>query len=166
MEPPALQVGGSPAKHYPPPPGPHGQQQHHGQQHQQPQQQQQHDTAAGSGGGGGGGCRFSNTLNPNITKTMSGKERAPSLGYCDFCLGDATENKKTGLPEELVSCAECGRSGELRGPLQGLTSGWGETITACKHFTRSCISFSPFLTKTIVKKNKNLSLPEINPVIP
>ena len=116
MEPPALQVGGSPAKHYPPPPGPHGQQQHHGQQHQQPQQQQQHDTAAGSGGGGGGGCRFSNTLNPNITKTMSGKERAPSLGYCDFCLGDATENKKTGLPEELVSCAECGRSGELRRP--------------------------------------------------
>ena len=134
MEPPALQVGGSPAKHYPPhpPPGPHGQQQHHhgqqhqqpqqqqhhGQQHQQPQQQQQHDAAGGSGGGGGG-CRFSNTLNPNITKTMSGKERAPSLGYCDFCLGDASENKKTGLPEELVSCAECGRSGELRRPLQG-----------------------------------------------
>ncbi|XP_059086805.1 zinc finger protein neuro-d4-like isoform X2 [Tigriopus californicus] len=44
-------------------------------------------------------------------KTMSGKDRAPSLGYCDFCLGDATENKKTTQPEELVSCAECGRSG-------------------------------------------------------
>ncbi len=44
-------------------------------------------------------------------KTASGKERAPSLGYCDFCLGDVSENKKTGQPEELVSCAECGRSG-------------------------------------------------------
>jgi len=38
------------------------------------------------------------------------KEVKPS-GYCDFCLGDASENKKTGKPEELVSCAECGRSG-------------------------------------------------------
>jgi len=31
--------------------------------------------------------------------------------YCDFCLGDSSLNKKTGLPEEMVSCAECGRSG-------------------------------------------------------
>jgi len=30
--------------------------------------------------------------------------------FCDFCLGGEI-NKKTGLPEELVSCAECGRSG-------------------------------------------------------
>jgi len=44
-------------------------------------------------------------------KTMHGKEVAKSLGYCDFCLGDASSNKKTGRPEELVSCAECGRSG-------------------------------------------------------
>ena len=43
---------------------------------------------------------------------VDGKERAVSLGYCDFCLGDASENKKTGKPEELVSCAECGRSGK------------------------------------------------------
>ena len=49
--------------------------------------------------------------NSQIQKTMSGKDRAPSLGYCDFCLGDASENKKTGRSEELVSCAECGRSG-------------------------------------------------------
>lgn len=33
--------------------------------------------------------------------------------YCDFCLGDETENKKTGQKEELVSCADCGRSGRL-----------------------------------------------------
>ncbi|XP_060553474.1 zinc finger protein DPF3-like isoform X2 [Ruditapes philippinarum] len=31
--------------------------------------------------------------------------------YCDFCLGDADENKKTGTAEELVSCSDCGRSG-------------------------------------------------------
>jgi len=31
--------------------------------------------------------------------------------YCDFCLGDSSLNKKTGKPEEMVSCAECGRSG-------------------------------------------------------
>ncbi|RXG51449.1 Zinc finger protein DPF3 [Armadillidium vulgare] len=31
--------------------------------------------------------------------------------YCDFCLGDSNQNKKTGLSEQLVSCADCGRSG-------------------------------------------------------
>lgn len=35
-------------------------------------------------------------------------------GYCDFCLGDDNLNKKTGKPEKLVSCADCGRSGKLR----------------------------------------------------
>ncbi|XP_041092203.1 zinc finger protein neuro-d4-like [Polyodon spathula] len=29
-------------------------------------------------------------------------------GYCDFCLGGS---KKTGCPEDLISCADCGRSG-------------------------------------------------------
>ncbi|XP_078317716.1 zinc finger protein ubi-d4-like isoform X4 [Crassostrea virginica] len=32
--------------------------------------------------------------------------------YCDFCLGDSEENKKSNQPEELVSCSDCGRSGE------------------------------------------------------
>lgn len=32
--------------------------------------------------------------------------------YCDFCLGDAAENKKTKVAEELVSCSDCGRSGK------------------------------------------------------
>jgi len=32
-------------------------------------------------------------------------------GYCDFCLGDAENNKKTGGAEELINCSECGRSG-------------------------------------------------------
>ncbi|XP_050391946.1 zinc finger protein ubi-d4 A isoform X2 [Patella vulgata] len=31
--------------------------------------------------------------------------------YCDFCLGDQTENKKTNQSEDLVSCSDCGRSG-------------------------------------------------------
>ncbi|XP_072181934.1 zinc finger protein ubi-d4-like isoform X2 [Diadema setosum] len=31
--------------------------------------------------------------------------------YCDFCLGDSTENKKTMMPEPLISCSDCGRSG-------------------------------------------------------
>ncbi|XP_055625660.1 zinc finger protein ubi-d4 [Toxorhynchites rutilus septentrionalis] len=39
------------------------------------------------------------------------KERAIPSPYCDFCLGDARENKKTFEPEELVSCSDCGRSG-------------------------------------------------------
>lgn len=39
------------------------------------------------------------------------KGKAPPSPYCDFCLGDARENKKTMQPEELVSCSDCGRSG-------------------------------------------------------
>jgi len=31
--------------------------------------------------------------------------------YCDFCLGNESENKKTGTREEMVSCADCGRCG-------------------------------------------------------
>lgn len=41
-----------------------------------------------------------------------GKKKVSASPYCDFCLGDASENKKTGAPESLVSCADCGRSGE------------------------------------------------------
>ena len=36
-------------------------------------------------------------------------ERQPL--YCDFCLGTESENKKTKQPEEMVTCADCGRSG-------------------------------------------------------
>lgn len=42
--------------------------------------------------------------------------------YCDFCLGDQDSNRKTGQAEELVSCSDCGRSGEfpqhmIKGPI-------------------------------------------------
>lgn len=55
------------------------------------------------------------TITTNVTQVSSTtspekKRSKPSL-YCDFCLGDASQNKKTGSPEELVSCADCGRSG-------------------------------------------------------
>lgn len=35
---------------------------------------------------------------------------APPQDYCDFCLGDTGENKKTKSAESLVSCSDCGRS--------------------------------------------------------
>lgn len=40
----------------------------------------------------------------------SGKPLASPSQYCDFCLGDSAENKKTRSAEELVSCSDCGRS--------------------------------------------------------
>ncbi|KAF9787715.1 hypothetical protein SFRURICE_016922 [Spodoptera frugiperda] len=51
-----------------------------------------------------------------------GKKDVTPSPYCDFCLGDDNENKKTGTPEKLVSCADCGRSGKRRGrpPRNGL----------------------------------------------
>ncbi|XP_068217071.1 zinc finger protein ubi-d4 B-like isoform X2 [Palaemon carinicauda] len=44
-------------------------------------------------------------------KPVVEKGKAQPSPYCDFCLGDAVMNKKTGESEELVSCADCGRSG-------------------------------------------------------
>ena len=49
---------------------------------------------------------------PGRPKKCSGADVSPN-NYCDFCLGDVFENKKTGHPEELLSCADCGRSGAL-----------------------------------------------------
>lgn len=48
---------------------------------------------------------------PVLTMEQNEKERAAPSPYCDFCLGDAEINKKSGQPEELVSCSDCGRSG-------------------------------------------------------
>ncbi|KAG9481399.1 hypothetical protein GDO78_010569 [Eleutherodactylus coqui] len=54
---------------------------------------------------------------PSIHRSENQKPRKGTDGailsnnYCDFCLGDSTINKKSGQPEELVSCADCGRSG-------------------------------------------------------
>ncbi|XP_057323123.1 zinc finger protein DPF3 isoform X3 [Microplitis mediator] len=71
--------------------------------------------AAGIGliGGAGGGTPTLGGNHPaagQVHDKKSGKAAQPSP-YCDFCLGDARENKKTGGSEELVSCSDCGRSG-------------------------------------------------------
>lgn len=47
----------------------------------------------------------------NASKNTSMDDKISANNYCDFCLGDSTENKKTEMPEELVSCSDCGRSG-------------------------------------------------------
>ena len=39
------------------------------------------------------------------------KKKVTPSPYCDFCLGDSNMNKKTMTAENLVSCADCGRSG-------------------------------------------------------
>jgi hypothetical protein len=54
------------------------------------------------------------TDDPNFPRRPDdNKPRVPASLYCDFCLGDAVENKKSGTAEELVSCSDCGRSGEF-----------------------------------------------------
>ena len=58
------------------------------------------------------------------------KQELQSSKYCDFCLGDADENKKTGQAEELVSCADCGRSGHP-----------------------SCLQFTDIMTMNVKKYN-------------
>ena len=40
--------------------------------------------------------------------------QAEPSGYCDFCLGDSSYNKKSLQPEELIGCSECGRSGQYQ----------------------------------------------------
>ena len=49
---------------------------------------------------------------PVLPMEQNEKKRAAPSPYCDFCLGDAIANKKSGQPEELVSCSDCGRSGK------------------------------------------------------
>lgn len=60
---------------------------------------------------GGGIMSTSSGFHNKTPGDRSEKPRATPSPYCDFCLGDTKENKKTGVPEELVSCSDCGRSG-------------------------------------------------------
>lgn len=61
------------------------------------------------------------SLIPRLSRFSPLRFSAPKKGpdglalpnnYCDFCLGDSKTNHKTGQSEELVSCSDCGRSGE------------------------------------------------------
>lgn len=45
-----------------------------------------------------------------LSDQKSKDERAPPNKYCDFCLGDSEENRKTKSAEKMVSCSDCGRS--------------------------------------------------------
>nr|XP_006000564.1 PREDICTED: zinc finger protein DPF3 isoform X2 [Latimeria chalumnae] len=60
--------------------------------------------------------RMSEPHSPPVHRNENHKPRKGPDGmiipnnYCDFCLGGSTMNKKTGKPEELVSCSDCGRS--------------------------------------------------------
>lgn len=60
------------------------------------------------GGGGGGGGEEDDR--GQMLKPSERNKATPSP-YCDFCLGDSRENRKTNIPEDLVSCSDCGRSG-------------------------------------------------------
>jgi zinc finger protein ubi-d4 len=103
-----------------------------------------------------------NTQPSVITSTVAiTKESRPGIAnpndYCDFCLGDATKNKKTLMSEELLSCADCGRCGELYCKVSGcrrrlclfwsIMSYW---IT-CLSFTGhpSCLQFTAKLTAKV-----------------
>merc|ERR1712013_261211 len=70
---------------------------------------------------------------PKVTKAT-----AESSGYCDFCLGDADNNKKTGTAEELIGCSECGRSGVY---ILGETWSWSSLSSPSGHPT--CLQFTP-----------------------
>ncbi|XP_038218636.1 zinc finger protein ubi-d4 [Zerene cesonia] len=75
----------------------------------------------GAVGGTGGGMESLRRLSTDLLQHLRAPTQTfirvfinfqPSPSpYCDFCLGDDRENKKTGTPEELVSCSDCGRSG-------------------------------------------------------
>ena len=66
----------------------------------------QENSPMGYGGGPNPGPREEPT-----SPAQPQKKKVTPSEYCDFCLGDSNMNKKSNKPEELVSCAECGRSG-------------------------------------------------------
>ncbi|XP_033626936.1 zinc finger protein DPF3-like isoform X1 [Asterias rubens] len=59
---------------------------------------------------GMGSCDWRAKATQNKTKKKMIKGIAEPNNYCDFCLGDTYRNKE-GTQEQLVSCADCGRSG-------------------------------------------------------
>lgn len=54
---------------------------------------------------------YSCESNKSNVSSSNNDDKISANNYCDFCLGDSLENKKTAQPEELVSCSDCGRSG-------------------------------------------------------
>ena len=64
-------------------------------------------------GGAGGGHGRAGAGGRKMTGASPEPGKPQSSGYCDFCLGDSSFNKKSQQPEELIGCSECGRSGDL-----------------------------------------------------
>ncbi len=60
-------------------------------------------------GDGAGSSSSTNGNGSSGPRTVEGASQP--LNICDFCLGDASENKRTNQPEFLISCHDCGRSG-------------------------------------------------------
>ncbi|EMP39562.1 Zinc finger protein DPF3 [Chelonia mydas] len=58
--------------------------------------------------------------------------------YCDFCLGGSSMNKKSGCPEELVSCSDCGRSASFK-----------QAISEEGQEKPECFDISPLLAQPI-----------------
>ncbi|XP_023559085.1 zinc finger protein DPF3 isoform X1 [Octodon degus] len=96
--------------------------------------------------------------------------------YCDFCLGGSNMNKKSGRPEELVSCADCGRSATLERNQSDTYSrpvvqsrhpppGWSSNIEQlCGSALKStlwpgnCASFKQAISEEGGKKSRRLAL--------
>ena len=55
--------------------------------------------------------RFQDSSPASVLKGDEKDNKANPSPYCDFCLGSEEANKKSGQPEGLVSCSDCGRSG-------------------------------------------------------
>ena len=49
----------------------------------------------------------------SAAQAQSKKPRAQPSPLCGFCLGTAEKNRD-GVPEVLISCADCGNSGKTR----------------------------------------------------
>lgn len=89
--------------------------------------------------------------------------------YCDFCLGDSKINKKTGQPEELVSCSDCGRSGTPKGegsrsqhpgPERALTCHCPVAVTVSQVTSLLPVSSSYF---TLLPPHRAPVLPAVHP---
>ena len=50
------------------------------------------------------------TRNVFIFESLVDSKPISPSPYCDFCLGDSEENKKSKSAEQLISCSDCGRS--------------------------------------------------------
>ena len=81
---------------------------------------------------------------PTTTTTLS-SDSGVLTAYCDFCLGDAMLNKKSGRAEALVTCSDCGRSGHPS-CLQVLVTSLGTFLTgSCTYLSGQLSNTKPLI---------------------